>query len=129
MEGREAGQARRGLEVRALAPLGGPPVGAPDRPRGRAAEPGGGTREGVPRPDGRRVHRGVAHEPGVREVLTGARLPGLGLAAYGGLAGAAAPGDSSLEPLRPLVALPLGQDPPALPRARLGDLPAGEDDP
>src|SRR5262249_3252119 len=90
VERRQGRQARRHLEVGAVAPLGCLHVGAPDRPRGGAAEPGRGSGERVPGPDGRRVEGREADEPGVREPLAGAGLAGLRRAAHVGVPGSGA---------------------------------------
>src|SRR5882757_8737477 len=81
VEGDQGRQARGNREVGAVVPLGGLHERAPDRPGGGPAEPGALTRERVPGPDGGRIQRGVADEPGVGEPLTGAGLAGLRRAA------------------------------------------------
>ncbi len=90
VEAGELGQAGRHREFGAVAGNGRFHEGAPDRPRGRAAVAGRFARLRVADPDRGRVERRVADEPGVGDVLRGARLARRVGAAHVGVAGAGA---------------------------------------
>ena len=117
---------RRGLEFGAFAFLGGGHERLPDRTGGGAAVAGVFARLRVADPDGGRVHRRVADEPGIGLFLGGAGLAGLAAAADRGVAGAGPGGDHALQDPRHFVGLALGQNPFAGVGAGFVDLAVGE---
>ena len=83
----------------------------------------------MPGPDGGRIERGVADEPGIGQSFTGAGLARLPLATHVRVAGAGAAGDHAFEHLRDVVGLAGSEHALALACTRLVDLSTGEDDP